>query len=125
MVVIGCIIPIARKWLNKLGLEQDDLVRMYLREALVNGIGFAMEAAQKRYAGPLTMKIRSSISQSAYDYVVSRVPDAVKHFKLDEPAIRALIEARMPLVPPASDKIGGTLVQPSIVSVPPNPGERF
>ena len=80
---------------KKLGLDADDQVRVYLDEALNRGIGWAREKAKAKAKDMATVEVRSEIVAEAVKYALERVPDAVKHFNLDEQHVRKLVEARL------------------------------
>ena len=80
---------------RKFGLEADDQVRVYLNEALASGIGWAKERAKSKGEDFATIEVRSQAVADAANYVIERVPAAVRHFKLDEARVRQMIEARL------------------------------
>jgi len=80
---------------RKLGLEADDRVRLYLDDALARGIGYAREQAKRAAADLGKVELRSTIAAEAASYVIDRVPDAVRHFKLGPEEVKRLVEARL------------------------------
>ncbi|MCH7870678.1 MAG: hypothetical protein IID33_03160 [Planctomycetes bacterium] len=80
---------------RKFGLEADDQVRIYLGEALAGGIGWAKEQARKRSEDIAHIEVRSKLVAEAANYVIERVPDALKRFGLDRERIEKLVEARL------------------------------
>ncbi len=79
-----------------LGVSIDDKTRQYLEVALQRGILYAENKVREKVIGgikaPRTKDMRIAL---AADYVLSRVPDAIKHFKLDRSNLTAMIEARL------------------------------
>lgn len=80
---------------RKFGLEADDQVRIYLGEALAGGIGWAKEQARKRSEDVSHIEVRSKLVAEAANYVIERVPDALRRFGLDRERIEKLVEARL------------------------------
>ena len=80
---------------RKLGLEADDQVRLYLNDALERGIGWAKEKATRDAQDLARVEVRNKAVAEAVNYVIERVPDALKHFELDEQRVKKLVEARL------------------------------
>lgn len=80
---------------RKFGLEADDQVRVYLNEALERGVGWAKEQARKRAEDFARIEVRNQAVAEVANYVIERVPSAVKHFGLDRARVESLIEARL------------------------------
>lgn len=98
--IAGALIRRAMRWLK---ISEDRMVREYLETALVNGL----ELARQRL-GPVSLGVttKSQVVAEAANYVIGRVPDALKHFSIDEATLKRLVEARIasiePLAPGAS-----------------------
>ena len=80
---------------RKFGLEADDQVRVYLGEALAGGVGWAKEQAKRRSEDIAHVEVRDRAVAEAGNYVIARVPDAVRHFGLNQTKVEALIAARL------------------------------
>lgn len=88
---------LVRKLLGWLKLSEDRMVREYLEVALVNGL----ELARQRLGSvPLGMTTKSQLVAEAANYVIGRVPDALKRFDIDEAALKRLVEARVASIEP-------------------------
>lgn len=85
----------AHKYGTKVGIEKDSEIRKYLDEAILNGINFA--ATKLKAAGDNIdeIELKNQRLAEAANYVVKGVPDALKHFKIDEARLKTLIEARL------------------------------
>ena len=81
--------------MSRRSTEADNQVRVYINEALERGLGWAREKARQEGADFATIEVRSQAIADAANYAIERVPDAVKHFKLDETRVRQMIEARL------------------------------
>ncbi len=91
-VVTAIVGILARKALSWLNLSEDRMVREYLDVALVNGL----ELARQRLGGvPLGATTQHQVIAEASNYVITRVPDALKRFGIDQNGLRRLIEARL------------------------------
>lgn len=98
VVVVTAIVSIlARKVLSWLNLSEDKMVREYLEVALGNGLELAR---QRIGASPLTLTTKHQVIAEASDYVIARVPDALKRFDITEPALKRLVEARIAAIEP-------------------------
>lgn len=86
---------LGRRW----KLDSDSAVREYLDEALHRSIAWAVGELRTR-GQPISIDLRSEIVAKAADYLLERVPDALKHFGLHPASLRKLIEARLPELPP-------------------------
>ncbi len=80
---------------RKFGLEADDQVRIYLNEALERGVGWAKEQARNRADDFARIEVRNQAVAEAANYVIERVPSAIRHFGLDRARVEKLIEARL------------------------------
>ena len=83
-----------QKLIKKLGLSVDAEVRTYLDEAIWRGIGYA----RTRLAGDkrkITLEVKDKVVADASNYVISKVPDALSHFKIDERALAEMVAARL------------------------------
>lgn len=82
---------------DKLGLEKDDKVRQYLNDAIKNGVEFGKKKAKEELSDADWTRIETKnvLLAHAAGYVLSKVPDAVKRFKLTEDDIKDLIYSRI------------------------------
>lgn len=89
------------QWLRKraqvAGLEVDDKVRAYLTDALAFGVELALREARRAANGRLTIQVENDAARKAAQYVLDRVPDAVRHFKLSPDALEQMARARFPI----------------------------
>jgi hypothetical protein len=86
----------AARWLlTKLRLDADAQVRGYLDAAISNAVAYGAAQAAA-FADPRSkVDLRSEAIASAANYLVARVPDALRHFGLDEADVKHLLEARL------------------------------
>ena len=70
-------------------------MRVYLNDAIDRGIGYATEQARRKSADFDHVEVRSAAAAEAANYVIQRVPDAVKRFGLGPVDIRRMVEARL------------------------------
>lgn len=91
-IVTAIVGILARKVLSWLNLSEDRMVREYLDVALANGL----ELARQRLGNvPLGATTQHQLVAEASNYVIGRVPDALKRFGIDQDGLRRLIEARV------------------------------
>lgn len=84
----------------RLGVERqyaDQAVRDYLEPGLATAIEYAR--ARIKAAGPITIETREALVATAAGYAIRHFPDALKHFGINEAALREIIEARLPPLP--------------------------
>lgn len=75
------------------GLKVDEMFRKYLQDAAFAGINYALTKIEKsKYT---EIEVKNKIVQIAANYVLDRVPDAVKRFGLDSEALKKYLEARV------------------------------
>lgn len=96
-VVTAIVGILARKTLSWLNLSEDKMVREYLDVALVNGLELARQRLGSVALGATT---ESRLVAEASNYVIGRVPDALKRFGIDQDGLRRLIEARIATIEP-------------------------
>jgi len=96
-VVTAIVGILARKALSWLNLSEDRMVREYLDVALVNGLELARQRLGSVALGATT---ESRLVAEASNYVIGRVPDALKRFGIDQDGLRRLIEARIATIEP-------------------------
>lgn len=99
-VVTAIVGILARKALSWLNLSEDRMVREYLEVALVNGLELAR---QRLGAVPLGTTTKSELVAEASNYVIARVPDALKRFDISEASLKRLVEARLAAIEPLPD----------------------
>jgi hypothetical protein len=100
-VMSALLLAILSRYLKKLGLENDEKVRIYLNDALQNGIEFALNKARLSAGGArLTVDLHNETAAVAARYVLDKVPDAIKHFGITPEKVEELVKARMPAPQP-------------------------
>lgn len=99
-VVTAIIGIVARKVLSWLNLSEDRMVREYLEVAIVNGLELARQRLGTVTPGVTT---KSQVVAEASNYVVARVPDALKRFDITEASLKRLVEARLGMIEPLPD----------------------
>jgi len=88
---------IAAKINKRLKLENDSIVRGYLETALQRGLDFA----KSQTAGVnLTVDVKNEMVAAAANYAIKKVPDALKHFRIDEAGLKEMLAARLESPPP-------------------------
>lgn len=81
-------------WLK---LKEDSEIRAYLDTALQNGIAYGLERVKAAGADwKVSIHVKDEAIGHAANYVVSRVPDALKRFNITPMALQDLIRARLP-----------------------------
>ena len=85
----------AAKWL---GLKADDEFRNSLDQALFNGVQAGRNAilSATRESDFASVEVRDQWARETAGYVLRRVPDAVRHFRLSETDIHDLVHSRLP-----------------------------
>jgi len=88
---------VATKVAQTFGLENDDKIRGYLDKAVVNAIEFGEKKAREevKKADWAKIETKNAMVAHAAGYVLSKVPDAVKRFKLTEDDVKDLVTARL------------------------------
>lgn len=99
-VVTAIVGILARKALSWLNLSEDRMVREYLETAIVNGLELARQKLGTVTPGVTT---KSQVVAEAADYVIGRVPDALKRFDINEVSLKRLVEARLGMIEPLPD----------------------
>lgn len=99
-VVAATLSLLARKALSWLHLSEDRMVREYLEVAIVNGLELARQKLGTITPGVTT---KSQVVAEAADYVIGRVPDALKRFDITEASLKCLVEARLGAIEPLPD----------------------
>lgn len=99
LLAVGSVLALWLGWKLKtwLGLKEDSEIRTYLDLALQNGIAYGIEKAKA--AGQdwkVSVHVKDEAVAHAANYVVSRVPDALKRFGITPLALQDLIKARLP-----------------------------
>ena len=96
----------AAEWLK---LRSDSEVRRYLEQAAYAGIALARSKASGALDGRLSIDVKSAMAAEVGQYLVDRVPAALRRFGLTGDALSDYILAR---IPDASDA-GGVLTLPA------------
>lgn len=99
-VVTAIVGILARKVLSWLNLSEDRMVREYLEVAIVNGLELARQKIGTVTPGVTT---RSQVVAEASNYVIARVPDALKRFDITDATLKRLVEARLGMIEPLPD----------------------
>lgn len=76
-------------------LSIDDKTREYLLGAIGRAISLGEDAVKSRTSGLTQIEVRSQIVAEAATYVLSRVPDALKHFGITEDNLKGIITAKL------------------------------
>jgi hypothetical protein len=94
---VGALAPRVARWLK---LTNDDRVRAYLLRAVEAAVDYGQAEARRRIlasAGDIPRERQANIAaELARDYVQSRVPDALDHFRIDTAGVDQMIRARIP-----------------------------
>lgn len=83
-------------WLK---ISRDDRVRAYLEKALLLAIDYGRSKLDR--GSPITMQVKSQIVADAANYAVEHVPGALKHFGVDQDALKRMLAARLEATTPA------------------------
>lgn len=96
-IIFGLLLWLIKRYITKLGIEADEKVREYLMEAINASIVYGKNKAIEELGTEDVAEIDNRNSTIAYavKYVITRVPDAIKKFKLSEEDIRDLVLARL------------------------------
>lgn len=87
-----------------LGLGIDERHRKAIDQALAHAVAFATERLGDRAKGGILIDMKSGAIAAAITYAQRAVPDALKHFRIDDDRLREMVEARL----------DGLVVDPSI-----------
>ena len=94
--VIGAPLALlARKVFSLVNLQIDEKQRGAVDQALEKAIGFGIAEVGGRIAATSKVDIRNQAVAAAASYAVAAVPQALAHFKVDQPRIENMIRARM------------------------------
>ncbi len=83
------------------GKELEAKHRQALQSALENGVKWAI---QQILDGKLTKDGTIPANAKAQEYVTTSVPDAVAKFKISQPTMTKLVEAKLPISAPEAVK---------------------
>lgn len=78
-----------------LKLKQDSEVRAYLEDAAYAGINLARAKAGDALAGKLTVDVKIALAAEVGEYLIARVPDALKRFGLTGDALKDYVLGRL------------------------------
>jgi len=86
-----------KKVADKFGLENDAKIREYLLSAVERGVEFGKHKAEEKLGDANWAKIdvKNELVASAAGYVLKKVPDALKKFKLTEDDVKDLILSKL------------------------------
>jgi hypothetical protein len=114
LTVVGALASAAIAWVSKmlndrLGISVDDSLRNALQTATTNAAGLVLNGIGNQLQG---RKLDvGEVGNNIVQYVFANVPDAIKHFGLDQDRIANMILAKVP-------QIANTTPSPN---VPANP----
>jgi hypothetical protein len=95
----GILLPVlgwaARRLSQSLRISDDDQVRRYLEQALLNALEFARELALQQGGNLADVQVRNRLVEDAANYVMPRVPDALKRFGIEPDGLREMLTARL------------------------------
>lgn len=96
-IIFGLLLWLIKRYIIKLGIEADEKVREYLMEAIHASVIYGKNKAIEELGTEdvVEIDVRNCIIAHAVKYISSRVPDAVKKFKLSEEDIKDLVLARL------------------------------
>ena len=95
-VVLWIVGTVLGKFSKKLGVEIDEKTRGYLDIAIINGISWAKYKVRGGVGGIDSPTVESAVIAETANYVLAKVPDALKHFKITPDGLNSLIVARLP-----------------------------
>ena len=78
-----------------IGLQRDAKIREYLDKAIIHGLAYAHEKIITSDHNIKDVATRSKVVAEASNYLLSKVPDAVKHFNLGDNDLRQMLYARL------------------------------
>lgn len=86
----------AHKLVGWLKLSSDDKVRSYLDDAIEGALQYGLGKVGALQAnGAFNVELQDKAVQLALGYVTAHVPDAVKHFGLDEAGVERLVLSKL------------------------------
>lgn len=92
--LVGGLVSMLRQ---KTGIQIDDSMRFYIDQAILNGLRFAREKALDGGGSIHNPAVKNQMVALAAAYALDKVPDALKHFGLDdEDRLKELVVARLP-----------------------------
>ena len=86
-----------KRFATKMGVESDEKVRKYLIDTIQAGVAYGKNKVEEELGDTDVTKadVKNVMLAHAASYVMTRVPDAVKKFKLTEQDIRDLVLAHL------------------------------
>lgn len=101
LTLVGAVVPSLVGWVTmtlnkKLGISIDDSLRNALQTATTNAAGLVLNKIGNQLQGQVLNL--GHIGNEIVRYVMNNVPDAVKHFGLDEERVANMILAKVPQV---------------------------
>jgi len=78
-----------------LGLQIDDSQRQAVEQALLHAVNFALEKVGDRAKGGIPIDLKRDAIVSAAEYAHRSIPDALKHFNIDDLRLAEMIESRL------------------------------
>lgn len=74
-------------------LLKDDVIRSYLDTALDMGVKYGVNSLNN--ADWTKIETKNAATAAAANYVLSKVPEALDHFNIDEEGLKSRLEARL------------------------------
>jgi len=117
VVVTAVVGVVGRKLSQRFNLEIEFRHREVLQEALTQSVLFAINRARAVYKDNPPIKIRNQVVATAYQYVLTAVPDALKKFGIDpsteagQKRVLEMVETRLDTRFFDTDKKEGEVVQ--------------
>lgn len=97
--IVGAALSVLATWaigrgLKLIGLENDRRIRDFLTGLAERGIAYG----KSKVGGvPLSFEVKNDIVRYGAEYLTKQGPGALKHFGLDDEAIRRFLEAKLHL----------------------------
>lgn len=100
-VVVAAILGLIGALVKKnVGLSIDGKMRDTLQSAVMNGVHLGLDAVQSA-ADRTTIDVKSAVVADGIGYVRRYAPAAVKHFKLGDDDLAAMLKAKLAALQPA------------------------
>lgn len=99
---------LARRVAGWLRLKEDGEVRSYLDSALIHALEWARERALAEGRNLSDIKVRAELVELAADYVLPKVPDALRRFGVTPGALTDMLTARLGEVAPQPRRKAGS-----------------
>jgi hypothetical protein len=94
--VLTLIAPvIALKLVQLLHLQGDDKARSVIASAIENGVALGKARAAEAIASGVNVDVKNAVIANAMDYVLPKVPDAMKRLNVTPEGVASRIEAKL------------------------------